>query len=299
MSLPTMFRRWIEANGWSRPHDAAAQRWFSLSRSGSERLCHSERSEESTNGSQILRRPTRRVDAYQDDRGKFPSKLRLVRRAFTLVEILLTLAILVIISALVWPTVQNTLAGRRLQSAVDAMRAEWCQARVQAMRSGRTYAFRYVVGGDRFHLGPQDDLNAASAASQLPSDSAASGSSDSSNSSAASSQAPADSSTAADDRPDLPVESEPVLDEEKSLPEGIRFLAGETSGSSSTASSADDDSDSQDDSNDAWSEPVLFFPDGTTSNARLVLAGKRGTALRLELRGITGTVTVSDSASVE
>ena len=79
------------------------------------------------------------------------------RRAFTLVEVLLTLAILVIMAGVTWSALQRPLARQRLHSAVDAVRTDWCQARVDAMKSGHTYSFRYLVHGDRYHLGPQED----------------------------------------------------------------------------------------------------------------------------------------------
>ena len=66
------------------------------------------------------------------------------------------LALLVIISGVAWVALQRPLARQRLRSAADAVRSEWCQARVDAMKSGHTYAFRYLVHGDRYHLGPQD-----------------------------------------------------------------------------------------------------------------------------------------------
>ncbi len=268
MNLPTLFRRWIE-RGLSR-----------LSRR--ERRCDSRA---------IDRRKKRACPPYTA-RGAW-------RRAFTLAEILLTLAILVIVTALVWPTVQNSLAGRRLQTAVDSVRTEWCQARVEAMRSGRTYAFRYIVGGDRYHLGPQDASGSGTSALPAQGDDSSGATASSPGSvSPPASNAAAEPSTAGNDQSDMPVEGEPTLVEEKSLPDGVHFVTGETS-DSSLASSAGGDTQSLDGSGDAWSDPVLFYPDGTTSNARLVLAGKRGGAMRLELRGITGTVTVSDTASLE
>ena len=41
------------------------------------------------------------------------------------------------------------------------------------------------------------------------------------------------------------------------------------------------------------STPIFFYPDGTTSNARLVVANERGRYILLTLRGLTGVVRVS------
>ena len=43
-----------------------------------------------------------------------------------------------------------------------------------------------------------------------------------------------------------------------------------------------------------WSDPIYFYADGSTSDARLLLAADRHSAMRLLLRGITGSVTVDD-----
>ena len=44
---------------------------------------------------------------------------------------------------------------------------------------------------------------------------------------------------------------------------------------------------------------ILFHPDGTTSDARLVLKNDRGRAMELSLRGLTGTVTVGEMLDIE
>ena len=55
--------------------------------------------------------------------------------------------------------IEKPLAHHRLNSAVDEVRTEWCQARTEAMRSGRTYAFRYQVGGDHYYTELESGLN--------------------------------------------------------------------------------------------------------------------------------------------
>jgi len=43
-----------------------------------------------------------------------------------------------------------------------------------------------------------------------------------------------------------------------------------------------------------WSQPILFYPDGTTSDARLTVANEQGRYIDVTLRGLTGVVKVSD-----
>ena len=190
------------------------------------------------------------------------------RRAFTLTEVLLTLAIVVIVSGAAWMGVQRPLIRQRLRSASDAVRADWCQARNDAMKSGRTYMFRYMVHGDRYHLGPQEGAEHE--------DSSAPG------------QASANDDDSLGDEP-LP----PPLD--KKLPRGIRFLPADGGGALATLGDAA--STQAADSGDNWSDPIYFYSDGSTSDARLLLAADQHTAMRLVLRGVTGTATADDNVT--
>ncbi len=186
------------------------------------------------------------------------------RRAFTLVEVLLTMALLVIISGVAWISLQRPLARQRLLSAADAVRTQWCQARVDAMKSGHTYAFRYLVHGDRYHLGAQEDpqVDFSVVAQALSPDEEALG----------------------DDPLPPPVD--------KTLPQGVRFLPAD-GGGDLAAMGDDPETESAGEGSD-WSDPIYFFADGSTSDARLLLAADRHSAMRLLLRGITGSVTVDN-----
>jgi type II secretory pathway pseudopilin PulG len=182
-----------------------------------------------------------------------------------LAEVLLTLALLAIISAMTWTALQRPLARQRLHSAVDAVRTEWCQARIDAMKSGHTYTFRYMVHGDRYRLGAQEG--------------------DSANESSTAAQSSASEEDEMGDEP-LP----PPVD--KTLPQGIRFLPAD--GSVDLASMSNDPETQPAQNGGDWSEPIYFYADGSTSDARLLLASDRHSAMRLLLRGVTGSVSVDD-----
>ncbi len=189
------------------------------------------------------------------------------RRAFTLMEVLLVLALMVIIAGVAGLALQRPLARQRLRSAADAVQAEWCQARVDAMKSGHTYAFRYLRHGNRYHLGPQEDLSAVE-------------------SSAAAQPSTPDEEELGDDP--LP----PPAD--KTLPQGICFLGPEGGGESA----AQPQTQSAGDGN-GWSDPIYFYADGSTSDAQLLVAGDRHSAMRLVLRGVTGSVTVEEATATQ
>jgi hypothetical protein len=195
---------------------------------------------------------------------RLPRRARGPRRALTLMEVLLTLGIITIICGVTWISLQRPLARQRLQSAVDTVRTDWCQARVDAMKSGHTYAFRYLVHGERYHLGPEDDP------SQFDS--------------AAAAQPLAEGDGSGNESLPSPID--------KSLPRGIRFLPSSAAG---TVASSDDDPEPQTaETSDGWSDPIYFYADGSTSDARLLLAADGHLGTRLRLRGITGSVTIDD-----
>jgi prepilin-type N-terminal cleavage/methylation domain-containing protein len=177
-------------------------------------------------------------------------------KGVTLFEVLLVLAVAAVIAAMAWPALRRPLARYRLYSAADKVRTQWCQDRVEAMRSGRTYVFRYVVGGNQFRSGPEEGTSAA-----------------------------------ASDGSDMIGDGRQRGD--GTLPEGVKFLAD------APALPANRQAAAPDESGDSWSDPILFYPDGTTSDARLLLAGDQSCAVRLMLRGLTGAPSVSDPDAIE
>jgi prepilin-type N-terminal cleavage/methylation domain-containing protein len=191
------------------------------------------------------------------------------RNAFTLIEVLLTLALIMIISALAWMSLRGPMARQRVRAAADAVRAEWVEARVDAMETGHTFAFRYRVHGDHYRLAAQEEASAAG-------------------SSAAAQPSAADKEELGGGALPPPVE--------KTLPQGIRFLSADRAAGDLAAMGEYSETKLAEDSGE-WSDPIYFYADGSTSDARLVLAADRHTAMRLLLRGITGAVTVDDNVN--
>lgn len=173
-----------------------------------------------------------------------------------LVELLIVLALLAAVAAMAWPLLKRPFAGYRLRAATDTVRAQWIRTRVEAMRTGYTYAFRYVPGGDRFRIerhGEHEDAMAGKT----------------------------DSGAASDDR------GRHI--EEQSLPEGVAFAVPGDANVPMDNARAEASLTEAD-----WSDPILFHPDGTTSNAELSLRNDHGSTMNVCLHGLTGAVTVSE-----
>jgi type II secretion system protein H len=175
---------------------------------------------------------------------------------FTLIEVLLVVAIMAVVAAMAWPMLRKPMAYRRLHSAAEVVRSELCQARTEAMRSGQTYAFRYQPGGDRFRTELESELDSLDPYSQMDA------------------LESLDGATTADGS---------VVGEEKMLPEGITFSTSAAAGQPQLA-----------DESGQWSQPIYFYPDGTASDGSMVLAGDQENEVCLSLRGVTGVVTVAD-----
>jgi hypothetical protein len=72
------------------------------------------------------------------------------------------------------------------------------------------------------------------------------------------------------------------------LPDGVIFAKADAASSNqltATLGSAGDGT---------WSSPILFRPDGTTSDATVLLVNEPGQTVRVTLRGLTGTSVASE-----
>ena len=201
------------------------------------------------------------------------------RSGITLLEVLLVMALLVAIASMAAPALQGTLDGHRLRNAADTVRVAWTKARVEAMETGRTYLFRYQPSGNLYVVEPlytQDDYLESAEVTR--------------NGVAVNASSPLASTSA--DQPTVPV------GETDTLAEGIVFTGSEATvdlraalltGEETTGGSLDNQ----------WSAPIFFYPDGTTSTARLALANQRECYVLLTMRGLTGIVAVSGLLSAE
>ncbi len=190
----------------------------------------------------------------------------------TLVELLLVLVLIVVLSSLAAPLFEGSLASVRLRGGSDQMLAAWSQARTHAIESGKAYQFRFEPEGSNYRVDPW--LGGI------------------------------DPETLEDDTTLNTLgrtEAEIELEDwklEASLPEAILF-------SSAKSVLADENGEpsvtrlDQETTTAKWSAAILFYPDGTTSTASLLLENGRGLFRRATLRALTGVGRVSDVLSRE
>jgi Tfp pilus assembly protein FimT len=187
-------------------------------------------------------------------------KTAATRSGLTLLELMLVLGIIVALGAMVLPAFDRIFASQRLDKSADIVRAEMGRARVQAIRTGKVFAFVYNEGQSQLAVRQFDQLAQAGTVPHF--------------------QRGTGSPQAG--RADGRAGNMDYSNEE--LPRGVRFVAGQ----------AIDDIRSQYEADAAGGssgklKPILFYPDGSSQDAQVILANERGDVIRIILRGLTGS----------
>jgi type II secretory pathway pseudopilin PulG len=182
----------------------------------------------------------------------------------TLVEVVLVLSLLVVIAAVSMPLLNGSFSRAHLNSASELLRDAWSRGRLAAMQSGQIQTFRFEPKGGHFQLRSLDELG-------LP-----------------------ESSELPEEDPDAEHSASDILRLSPSrLPDNVIFAAGDVAASSQVAALLGSSKA------EAWSAPILFNPDGTTSDASLLLQNDRGQTIRVTLRGLTGIASAGEIGSEE
>ena len=182
------------------------------------------------------------------------------RPGFTLIELMLVVAIMVVIAAVAAPSIQRSFTRTALQKGADRVRVAMGQARVKAIRSGEEYAVFYMQTGSWFNVAPYSKFS--------------------------------EQADLASRRQRMADEGKNSNFEEDLLPKGIKFTSSETDVNSRAASIL-----ASSEANGSALGMILFYPDGTAQDARLVLENEKQDFIQLDLRGLTGmarTVRVED-----
>lgn len=208
------------------------------------------------------------------------------RGAFTLLELLLTLAVLAAIAAVTIPQLSGVLGDSRLTRSAEQLRVEMTRLRVRAMREGRTFILEAAPEAGEFRIRPfvtVADATESMSPSVAPS---------------------ALLSGAKQDIAAVPI-VEPVEPKRIELPEGVviadvqvasairgamveQRLAGGPMGGGPMGGGAPPGGSPV----GGGGRPILFYPDGSSSTAVVTLRHEKMGAIQVRLRGITADATI-------
>lgn len=183
------------------------------------------------------------------------------RAAFTMVELLLVLAVLVALVAITWPSFQRLYGDHTLLDGAEQARLQMAATRTRAIESGIAYQFRWEPSGRWFlslPFEPELDAPAEGAAGDNLT-----------------------TLTARNFAGELPETLSFISEQQgpvgESLPPELfsRFVEAEKLAAI------------------GWSPAVIFLPDGSAVDGDLVIGDQQGRRISLTLRGVTGSVRVS------
>lgn len=219
-----------------------------------------------------------------------PATIQAKRRAattrggFTLFELLVVAAVIILIGTIIFPALMSTTETQHLVSSGDTLRTFFARSRNKAMRSGQTLALRYEVGGNQFIIETWDtgDSNLEANASSF--------------NMLGQLQQPL-----TDDRN----VTTRLLQQVQTLPGDTVFAGGTQAfdgrelaqfNPTLNPNAANVDSSSVTESvGGAWSQPILFYPDGSTSQSEVRIGTEDLQIFVLvRIRGLTGIAYVTE-----
>lgn len=191
-----------------------------------------------------------------------------LRAAFTLIELLLVLAVIVALAGLSWPQLSGFLKRESVMSDVEQVRQILDHARVQAVEDGVRYQFRYEPNGRKYLLLPYELLVESG-----------------------------ETSSSAGSPPTLPGEIKQAIVHELSE-ECYFYTPTSLSGDPVVVERLPEawltmvrDGTMQRDV--SWAGPIVYSPDGSASDGSVTVADQDRRYISLSVRGLTGAVVTS------
>jgi prepilin-type N-terminal cleavage/methylation domain-containing protein len=211
-----------------------------------------------------------------------PSARRAARLGFTLLELMLVLAIIAMISAIAIPRLSDIFERQKLRGAANDLRLVWDTARIIAMRTGQAQIFNCVPGTGSYTVKPlmlqTDATNVGQGATVMLATGAA-------GETTATGQLTA---------------AAPVATEGEQLEEKITFVSCIVMGTMQAYATAQaaQVSGNSDISTQNMGQTVIFYPDGSASTAEVQIQNERGDIRAVQIRGLTGHSRVVDIVNV-
>ncbi len=199
------------------------------------------------------------------------------RGAFTLLEMLLVLAILSVLASIAIPQVAWILGDRRLVRGAKLIREELMLARIDSMRQGRILMVDAMLESNTLRVQPYFSIaDSVNAIDQTGTQSAM--------------------LTGAEQGQFVPVTQDETQIRQLELPIDVVV---QSVGVVSAARAMEIQQATMSNQAEGYSQPILFYPDGTTSTAAITLAHPTHGQVTVKLRGITGDVTIGEVRVVQ
>ncbi len=232
-----------------------------------------------------MNRPNSRYCAHKTFSRCGNEPQRSARSAFTLMELMLVLALLVILGAMAYPALKGPFELQTMRKAGELVRVELCKARLKAMKTGQVQMFTFEPNTGNYSIQlyytEQGLLEADATMSGLGASGFGVGGSG--------------SRTA-------------TVSQTHELPEHIVFASVEVQGDTRSMQLQQQAQGGGGTAGFGAAgtglaqglSPILFYPDGTASNAKVILTNETQKAyVVVSLRGLTGVVKVSGLVSAD
>lgn len=204
---------------------------------------------------------------------------------FTLLEVMLVLTIIAILGAIAVPRFTDVYARQRVQASAERVRLDLDRARLEAMRTGQAQMFECVLGQGSYSVHPltqqQDIVNSGAGATVVTQF----------------------GSLAATTENGMLTAADPttLTGQVRTLEEKVVFLSCLVATDSRAYSVAQQSAATNGQlSLTSVAQAILFYPDGSTSNAEVRVQNTRGDIRAIRLRGLTGhskVMTITNVAS--
>ncbi len=188
---------------------------------------------------------------------------------FTLLELLLTLGILLVMLSIAVPTYDSLVVARRIQTSADAIQLQMQQARMKAIETGQAQVLRVLVGENQYTIQPWltgSDLTDAGPGATIVTETGL--------------------AVETDSRTGWMTGLADGQSGQYALEEGVVFSNAQTMTDSRNLMAQQDAGMGLAVSN--WSAPIVFYPDGSSTTAEILLQDARGQRRSIRLRGLTG-----------
>ncbi|MBU6172695.1 MAG: prepilin-type N-terminal cleavage/methylation domain-containing protein [Planctomycetes bacterium] len=216
----------------------------------------------------------------------------IARAGVTLFEVLIVLAILAAVAGIVIPSFDAMVGSRRIKNSADRLFNELSEARVKAMRTGQAQVLKATLQGRSYSitpwLGSYDSADASAGATVTDGTGGV-------------------VETSAGAKGGVGTSEVNTADDIRELDDRIQFFAVDTLIDSRNASAIESEGgtvpgvgvSATAGAASGESNPVMLYPDGSATTAQIVIADERGRRMVVQIRGVTGQISIFKTSSVD